>query len=93
MFVFARRIEHALDVSADHPHYANPRAQRWPALFCDQQQRFHRGLPFVGIVFGHGQLGDVRGDVTERDQRFPARRRDRIDKPLILRRIAFAPNW
>jgi hypothetical protein len=30
-------------------------------LFCDQQQRFHRGLPFVGIVFGLGQFGDVRG--------------------------------
>jgi len=25
-------------------------------LFCDQQQRFHRGLPFVGIVFGLGAV-------------------------------------
>jgi len=22
-----------------------------PPCSCDQQQRFHRGLPFVGIVF------------------------------------------
>jgi len=49
---------------------------------------------FVGIVFGLGQFGDVRGGVTERDQRFPARHRDRIDKPLIPRHeFAFAPNW
>jgi hypothetical protein len=39
-----------------------------------------------------GQFGDVRGGVTERDQRFPARHRDRIDKPLIPRHeFAFAP--
>jgi hypothetical protein len=25
-------------------------------LFRDQQQRFHRGLPFVGIVFAFGNL-------------------------------------
>ncbi len=32
--------------------------------------------------------------VAKRDQRFPARHRDRIDKPLIPRHeFAFAPNW
>ena len=41
-----------------------------------------------------GQFGDVRGGVTERDQRFSGRARDRIDKPLIQRHeFAFAPNW
>ena len=94
MLVFARRIGHALDVAVQRSHDADAREQRGPVLFCDQQQRFHRGLPFVGIVFGLGQFGDVRGGVTERDHRFPAGHRDRIDKPLIPRHeFAFAPNW
>jgi hypothetical protein len=72
-------------------HDTDAREQRWPVLFCDQQQRFQRGLKFVGIVFGLGQFGDVRGGVTERDQRFPARHRDRIDKPLIPRHELHLP--
>jgi len=28
----------------------------------------HRGLPFFGIVFGLGQLGEVERGVAERDQ-------------------------
>jgi hypothetical protein len=52
-------------------------------MFCDQQESLHCGLPFFGIVFCLGQFGDVRGGVTERDQRFPAGRRDRIEKLLI----------
>lgn len=94
MLVFARRVKHALDVPVDRSHDADAREQRWPVLFCDQQQRFQRGLPFVGIVFGLGQLGDVRGGVTERDHWFPAGHRDRINKPLIARhKFASAPNW
>jgi hypothetical protein len=38
-------------------------------LFRDQQQRFHRGLPFVGIVFRFRQFGDVLGGIAQRDQR------------------------
>jgi hypothetical protein len=54
-------------------------------MFRDQQ-RFHRGLPFVGIVFGLGQFGDVRGGVTEgtaigSTNAYPKTR------------IAFTPNW
>ena len=56
MLVFARRVKHALDVPVDRFHDADAREQRWPVLFCDQQQRFHRGLPFVGIVFGLGAV-------------------------------------
>jgi len=55
---------------------------------------FHCGLPFFGIVFCLGQFGGVLRGIAERDQRFPARHRDRIDKPLIPRHeFAFAPNW
>jgi hypothetical protein len=43
MLVFARRVKHALDVPVDRSHDTDAREQRWPVLFCDQQQRFHRG--------------------------------------------------
>jgi hypothetical protein len=36
-------------------------------MLGNQQQRFHRGLPFFGIVFGLGQFGDVEGGVAEGD--------------------------
>jgi hypothetical protein len=58
---------------------------RRSALFRDQQQRFHRGLPFVGIVFRFRQFGDVLGGIAQRDQRLlSARQYDRIKKLLIL---------
>jgi hypothetical protein len=56
MLVFARRVKQALDVPVDRFHDTDAREQRWPVLFRDQQQRFHRGLPFVGIVFGLGAV-------------------------------------
>jgi hypothetical protein len=34
-------------------------------MFCYQQERLHRGLPFFGVVFGLRQLGDVDGGVAE----------------------------
>jgi hypothetical protein len=55
MGVFPRRIEHALNVTVQRSHDTDPREHRWSALFRDQQQRFHRGLPFVGIVFRLGR--------------------------------------
>jgi len=36
--------------------------------FGNQRKRLHRGLPFFGIVFCLGQLGDVERGVAERDQ-------------------------
>jgi hypothetical protein len=38
-----------------------PGEHRRSAALSDQQKRFHRGLPFFGIVFGLGELGDVDG--------------------------------
>jgi hypothetical protein len=29
-------------------------------MFCNQQKRRHRGLPFLGIVFCLGQFRDVK---------------------------------
>ena len=72
-------IEHALDVPIERLHDADAREQRWPVKFCDQQQRFRRGLPFVGIVSGLGQFGDVLGGIAQRAQRLlSARQCDRI---------------
>ena len=82
MLVFPRRVEHALDVAIQSPHYADAREQRWPVKFRDQQQRFHRGLPFVGIVFCLGQFSDVLSSIAQRDQGL-AIDLDRIKKLLI----------
>jgi len=59
-------------------------AHRRSALFCDQQQRFHRGLPFVGIVFRFRQFRNVLGGIAQRAQGL-AVDHDRIKKLLIPR--------
>ena len=41
------------------PHDADPGEHRRATKLHNQQQGFHRGLPFRGIVLGLGQLGDV----------------------------------
>jgi len=51
MSILARRIEHALDVTIQRPHDADACKHCWPVMFRNEQQRLHRGLPFVGIVF------------------------------------------
>jgi hypothetical protein len=82
MMILARRIEHALDVAVQRLHDTDAREHRRPVKFCDQ--RLHRDLPFVGIVFCLRQLGDVGRGVSERDQRLlPTLHQDRIEKPLI----------
>jgi hypothetical protein len=40
-------------------HHADPGEHRRPVMFCDQQQRLHRGLPFGGVVFCLWQFSDV----------------------------------
>jgi hypothetical protein len=37
MRIFARGIEHALDVTMERPHDPDPREHRWPAECHDQQ--------------------------------------------------------
>jgi hypothetical protein len=59
MKVFARRIEHPLDVTVQGPHDTDAREHRRPVMCCNQQKRLHRGLPWLGVVFCLGQFGDV----------------------------------
>jgi len=44
-------------------HDTDAREHRWSVKFRDQQQRFHRGLPLIGIVFCLGQFRDVLGGI------------------------------
>jgi hypothetical protein len=78
MLFRARRIKHPLDVTVQGSHDADPREHRRAAMFCNQQKRLHRGLPFFGIVFSLGQLGDVVASVLQRDELASARQRDRF---------------
>jgi len=51
-------------------------------------------LPFVGIVFGLGQFGDVRGGVTERDQRFrPGTAIGSTNRLSQDTNLHLPPNW
>jgi hypothetical protein len=45
-------------------------------MLGNQQQRRHRGLPFIG-VFRFGQFGDEKSGIAERNERFSARQRNR----------------
>jgi hypothetical protein len=60
MLVLSRRVEHAFDVTIQRSHDADAREHCWPVMFCNQQKRRHRGLPFLGIVFRLGQFRDVK---------------------------------
>jgi hypothetical protein len=50
MRLFARRVEHPLDVTVQRSNDADAREHRWTVMFCNQQKRPHRGLPF-GTMF------------------------------------------
>jgi hypothetical protein len=78
MMIFPVRVEHALDVTVQRPHDANPGEHHWPAKLHNQQQRFHRCLPFFGVVFCLRQLGDVGAGVLQRGELATARQRGRI---------------
>jgi hypothetical protein len=52
MVVFAIGIENALDVTVQRFHDTDASEHRRAVVFGHQNQRFHRGLPFLGVVFG-----------------------------------------
>jgi hypothetical protein len=58
-------------------------------MFCNQQQRFHRGLPFFGVVFGLGPFGNLLRGVAECHQFAPVGQLNRIVKPSIPRHPLF----
>jgi len=49
--VFAREIEHPLNVTIQCSHHSDARKHRWPVMFSNEKQSLHRCLPFLGIVF------------------------------------------
>ena len=82
MMILARGIKLPNAATVQRPHDTDACKHRWPVKFCDQQQRFHRGLPFIGIVFRFWQFGDVLGGIAERAQGL-AIDHNRIKKHLI----------
>src|ERR1700730_10100152 len=68
MRVFAIGIEHALAVSVQGPHDADPREHRRAADRRDQEQRFDRCLPFLDLLFGLRKLLDMSGGILESDE-------------------------
>jgi hypothetical protein len=73
MRVFARRIKHPLDVPIERPHHANARHHCWPVELDDQEQGFDRGLPFLEILLGFRQAGDVVAGIAQSQQLAPTR--------------------
>ena len=59
MSVLPRRVELSFDMTIQRPHHAYPGEHRRAVALGNQQKRFHRGLPFCGIVFGLGELDDA----------------------------------
>jgi hypothetical protein len=51
MLVLARGIEHPLDMAIQGSHDPDARQHRRAVMFRNEEKRFHRGLPFFGIVF------------------------------------------
>jgi hypothetical protein len=47
-------VERPLDVPVERPHDADPGEHHRAAKFRDQEQRFHCGLPFWGVVLAFG---------------------------------------
>jgi hypothetical protein len=85
MSILPRQVELSFDMTIERPHHAYPGKHRRSAALGNQQQRFHRGLPFRGIVFGLWQLGDVERGVAEGDERLAFGQFDRIEELLVPR--------
>jgi hypothetical protein len=68
MIVFAIRVENSLDLSIKRSQHADPRKYRRTARRRDQDQSFHRSLPFLGFVLGLRKLRDVAAGVLQRDE-------------------------
>src|ERR1700686_2931589 len=60
MRLLARWIEHPLDVTVQRSNDADAREHRWTVMFCNQQKRPHRGLPF-GTMFCLGPITSAVG--------------------------------
>ena len=65
MMTFAIGIKDPLDVTVQRPHDADPGEHRRPAALCNEDQRFHCGLPFGRRVLGFRQLHDVGSGILQ----------------------------
>src|ERR1700676_3152713 len=74
MRLFARRVKHPLDVMVQRSNDADAREHRWTVMFCNQQKRPHRGLPF-GTMFCLGPITSVLA---------PLRHADRLGRCLLM---------
>ena len=91
MLFLSGRIKLPLDVTIQRPHHAYPGKHHRATALGNQQKRFHRGLPFFGIVFGLGEFGDVGCGVAERDELLAFGQFDGIEKWLVPRQVSPRP--
>lgn len=68
MMLFASWIKHPFDVAVQCLHDADPREHRRAAVCRDQDQRFHRRLPLLGLMLGLPKLRDVVAGVPWGDK-------------------------
>lgn len=76
-------VEFPFDVTIERPHHADPGEHGRATAFSNQQKRLHGGLPFRGVVFVLGELGDVEGSVAEGDELLARGQFDGIEKLLV----------
>ena len=81
MVAFPLGVEYALNVSIERLHDADPRHHRWVARLGDQDQGFHRCLPFRGLVLGIRKPRDEFAGILKRDDLAAAGKRDWIVEP------------
>src|SRR5262245_2153520 len=68
MMIFAFGIEHPLEMTVQRLHDPDPRYHRRTAVLRDEDQRFHRGLPFRRRVLGLRQRRDVAGGIPQSEE-------------------------
>jgi hypothetical protein len=78
MMLFASWIKHPFDVAVQCLHDANPREHRRPVGLPDQDQGFHRCLPFLGFMLGLRKLRDVVAGILQGAQLAAAGQRYRF---------------
>jgi len=72
MLVFARGFKLPLNVSVKCPHDADVR-HHGRAVEFDKEPGFDRGLPFLEILLGFRQAGDVVAGIAQSRRLAPAR--------------------
>jgi hypothetical protein len=93
MLFLAPRIEPPLDVSVQRSHHTDPGHHCRAVLFGDQDQAFHRCLPFRCFVFSLWQLGDVGSGVLQGDELPAVRQHNRIVEATLPGQSSTPPVW